>query len=280
MLDESRACDREPIHVPGAIQPHGVLVVLDTHRFEIQQVSANSADLFGVTPADAFGRPLSALVGASADKLLGAVRAARTTLGEPILAEVNGSLFDVRAHYHQGVAIVEFERHDPAAAGTDAALRSALARLQRPSSVAEVCRIAVDEIRKITGFDRVLLYRFDVDGHGDVIEEARAVDVDTYRGLRFPASDIPRQAREMYLLNWLRLIPDAGYTPVPLVPELRPDISAPLDMSFCTLRSVSPVHLEYLQNMGVGASMSVSLVRAETLWGLVASKPKLKTGAR
>ncbi len=268
--DEARACDVEPIHVPGAVQPHGVLVVLDTHRFEVQQVSANSATYFGVAPADALRRPLSALVGVTAEALLSTVRAAGSTLGEPLLAHVSGSLFDVRAHYHQGVAILEFERHDPAASASDAALRSALARLQRPSSVAEVCSIAVDEIRKITGFDRVLLYRFDADGHGDVIEEARAVDVDSYRGLRFPASDIPRQAREMYLLNWLRLIPDAGYTPIPLVPELRPDTGAPLDMSFSTLRSVSPVHLEYLQNMGVRASMSISLVRAETLWGLVA----------
>ena len=266
----ARACDVEPIHIPGAIQPHGVLVALDTKRQEILQVSANCAQFFDVSPADVLGRPLVALAGTTADELLVALRKARDTVGEPLLAEVNGRLFDVHAHCHQGVGFLEFEPHDRAASASDAALRGALARLQRPTSVSEVCAIAVDEIRNLTGFDRVLLYRFDVDGHGDVLEEARAQDVDAYRGLRFPASDIPRQARAIYLLNWLRLIPDATYTPVPLVPELRPDTGASLDLSFSTLRSVSPVHLEYLQNMGVRASMSVSLVRGEALWGLIA----------
>ena len=267
---EPRPCDVEPIHVPGAIQPHGVLVALDARRHEIMQVSANCAHFFGLAPSEVLGRPLSALVGAAADALLSAVGAARLTVGEPLLVEVKGTRLDVHAHFHEGVAILEFERHDPAAVSSDAALRGALARLQRPTSASEVCAVAVEEIRKITGFDRVLVYRFDVDGHGDVLEEARAGDVDAYRGLRFPASDIPRQARAMYLLNWLRLIPDATYAPVGLVPQLRPDSGAPLDLSFSTLRSVSPVHLDYLKNMGVGASMSVSLVRAEALWGLIA----------
>ncbi len=175
-----------------------------------------------------------------------------------------------RAHCYQGVSILELERHDAAAVSSDGALRTALARLQRPNNVIELCKIAVDAVRSLTGFDRVLLYRFDDEGHGDVIEESLEAGVDSYRGLRFPASDIPRQARQMYILNWLRLIPNSRYVPVSLVPALHPATNAPLDLSFATLRSVSPVHLEYLQNMGVGASMSVSLVCADMLWGLVA----------
>ena len=267
---EVLACDVEPIHVPGATQPHGVLVALDPRSLHVTQVSANCAQFFDAAPEDVLGRPLSALVGDSADALLEELRSARMIAGEPLFANVRGLSCDVRAHRHQGVMILEFERHDLTASASDAALRGALARLQRPTSISEICAIAVEEICMLTGFDRVLVYRFDDDGHGDVLDEARADGVDSYRGLRFPAADIPRQAREMYLLNWLRLIPDARYSPVPLVPQLRPDTGAPLDLSFATLRSVSPVHLEYLQNMGVSASMSVSLVRGERLWGLIA----------
>ncbi|MDQ3364169.1 MAG: ATP-binding protein [Myxococcota bacterium] len=264
------SCDVEPIHVPGAIQPHGVLVVLAANTFEILQISANSADYFGVAPDAVLHRPLAALLGPAADAALAGVRRATSTAGEPFTITVDGAGFDARAHRHRGIAILEIERRDETAAFSDAALRTALARLQRSNSVSELCAIAVDAVRALTGFDRVLLYRFDDEGHGDVIDEALTDGVDSYRGLRFPASDIPRQARELYLLNWLRLIPDASYEPVPLVPPQRPDTRDAVDLSFATLRSVSPVHLEYLRNMGVGASMSVSLLRAETLWGLIA----------
>jgi chemotaxis family two-component system sensor kinase Cph1 len=267
--DEVRACDIEPIHIPGSIQPHGVLVALDPGTRAIIQVSANCADYFGHAPAEVLGRPLSALVGAGALSVAGS--GASSTSGEAVAVNVNGHLFDVFAHRHQSIEIVEFERHHDDRAATDGALRAALGRLQRPNSVSELCAIAVDAVRKMTGFDRVMMYRFDDEGHGDVIEEATGgPDVTSYRGLHFPASDIPRQARAMYLLNWLRLIPDAAYTPVPLVAERQSGLRAALDLSFATLRSVSPVHLEYLGNMGVRASMSVSLIEGNKLWGLLA----------
>ena len=236
----------------------------------ITQVSANSRSVFGVAPSEVLDRKLGALIGGSGDTLLTALALNRLSNGEPLFAQVNGNTFDVRAHRHEGIAIVEFEPQIPRAVTSDALLRSALSRLQQPESLRDIASIAVEEIRNLTGFDRVLLYQFDEEGHGDVIEEDKADDVDAYLGHRFPASDIPRQARELYLLNWLRLIPNASYTPVPLVPELRPDEGAPLDLTFSTLRSVSPVHLEYLRNMGVQASMSVSLVLNGKLWGLIA----------
>ncbi len=267
------SCDAEPIHVPGAIQPHGVLVAMHPQTLKISQVSANSTNLFGAAPSQVLGKTLLTLLGGSGDRLLTALATNKLSNGEPLFAEIDGRAFDVRAHRHQGVAIVEFERQaapGQLAATTDAMLRSALSRLQRPEGLGDVCSVMVEEVRKLTGFDRVLLYQFDEEGHGDVIEEDRADDVEAYWGHRFPATDIPRQARELYVLNWLRLIPDATYTPVPLVPELRPDEGLPLDLSFSTLRSVSPIHLQYLQNMGVRASMSVSLVRNGKLWGLIA----------
>ena len=181
--------------------------------------------------------------------------------------DVDGRRFDLLAHRHQDVLIVELERHDPAAASSDPGLRAALGRLQRPNSAGELCAIAVDAMRQLTGFDRVMMYRFDPDGHGEVIAESLGEGVTSYLGLHFPASDIPRQAREMYLLNWLRLIPDAEYSPVLLIPDPGAARGSPLDLSFSTLRSVSPVHLEYLRNMGVRGSMSISLVETDKLWG-------------
>ena len=264
-----RACDLEPIHIPGAIQPHGVLIALEPRSRTVLQVSANCAAYFGVIPELALGGSLEALVGPAAETLGAIADAATTTSGEPVVVGIAGHVFDVLGHRHRGIAILEFERQAGHASWSDPALRSALAKLQRPNSVGELCAIAVDAIRKLTGFERVMMYRFDEHGHGDVIEESVDAEVTSHRGLRFPESDIPRQAREMYLLNWLRLIPDASYAPVPLLaaPALRAE---PLDLSFASLRSVSPVHLEYLRNMGVGASMSVSLVESNRLWGLIA----------
>ncbi len=266
---DTTACDVEAIHIPGAIQPRGVLLALAAGPLTVLQVSANCEALLRITPAKAAGAHLAALVGA-APALVAAAAAADSTVGEPMTVELGGRRLDVLVHRHHDVTVVELEPHDPAAAGTDAALRHALARLQRPNTVAQLGAIVVDAIRRITGFDRVMLYRFDVDGHGNVVEEALGEGVDSYRGRWFPASYIPRQAREMYVLNWLRLIPDATYTPVPLVPGVRPDTGAPLDLSFASLRSVSPIHLDYHRNMGVGASKSVSLVEDQRLWGLIA----------
>jgi chemotaxis family two-component system sensor kinase Cph1 len=263
-----RDCDAEPIRIPGSIQPHGVLMALDARTLRVLEISANCVDYLGVAPKAFLGRRAETALGNAASAISGSAGAEHLANGAPMLLELEGGRFEALLHRHQGMVIVELERHHEESRATDLAVRVALARLQRPNNVSALCAIAVDAVRKLTGFDRVMLYRFDAEGHGEVIEEATADLVTSYRGLHFPASDIPRQARELYLLNWLRLIPDAKYTPVPLIGlEER---AGPLDLTFATLRSVSPVHLEYLGNMGVRASMSVSLVKGTTLWGLVA----------
>ncbi|GAB3198210.1 hypothetical protein GCM10027062_11850 [Nocardioides hungaricus] len=254
-------CDREPIHVPGAIQPHGVLIALDTEG-RARVVSANCGELLGVPSHEALGRSLAELIGAEP--------AAAVPGNGPVV--VGGVEVDVRVHESGARTIVELE---PVGSGDREALtyqsaRGAMARLASAGSVEELAGSLAREVRALTGFDRVMVYRFDADWNGEVIAEERRDDLNPFLGLHYPASDIPAQARRLYTVNWTRLIADIGYTPVPLHPVSDPGSGEPLDLSFSTLRSVSPIHVEYLSNMGVTASMSVSLVVDERLWGLVA----------
>ncbi len=148
--------------------------------------------------------------------------------------------------------------------------QGAVTSLRCASSAAEAYRICVGRIREIAGFDRVMIYRFDDEWNGAVIAEAMRPDLEPFLGLHYPASDIPKQARELYAQNWLRFIADRDYVPVSIFPPSGPTAISPLDLSHSVLRSVSPIHLEYLRNMGVGASMSISLLKGDRLWGLVA----------
>ena len=148
-------------------------------------------------------------------------------------------------------------------------MRGFLERLQTIASTEELAELAAKEVRRLTGLDRALVYRFDEDWNGTVVAEDRNETLPSYLDLRFPASDIPAQARELYRLNRLRLIADANYEPVPILPALDPRTHAPVDLGFSVLRSVSPVHLEYMRNMGTHASMSISLLRDGKLWGLI-----------
>lgn len=272
-------CDREPIHIPGAIQPHGVLVAVDAeHR--VRMVSANCALLLGVAAPDALGRALSDVAGPT----VAAAVAEREAVGLPdtplVLtlddlpagATLAGADVDVRAHRSDERLVVELE---PVADTERTALsyhsaRGAMARMARAGDVHELAEALAREVRELTAFDRVMVYRFDADWNGEVIAEERRPDLNPFLGLHYPATDIPAQARRLYTVNWTRLIADIGYDPVPLHPVFDPETGAPLDLSFSTLRSVSPIHVEYLSNMGVTASMSVSIVVEDRLWGLIA----------
>ena len=264
-------CDREPIHVPGTIQPHGALLSLRGPDLTIAQASANVAEHLGRSLHDVLGRPLSAVLDAeAASQVQAAFEADDLEERNPLHLTIAGRRHDGIAHRHAGASILEIEPVLPASDGGGAhPLRRALLRVEAARCLPELCQTVVHDVRRLTGFDRVMLYRFDDDGHGSVDAEALEPGLDPYLGLHYPASDIPRQARDLYLKSWLRIIPDARYTPVPLVPPARPDGGAPLDLSFAVLRSVSPIHLEYLANMGVRASMSVSLIVRGQLWGLV-----------
>ncbi|TWI66530.1 light-regulated signal transduction histidine kinase (bacteriophytochrome) [Pseudoduganella lurida] len=264
-------CADEPIHIPGLVQPHGALLAFAPDGL-LRAWSANVPELLGFTPV--LGTPYDRLKFDSevTAQLHDCLEELADTTATPtgIETQLNGYTFDCVVHGNGGRVIAEFElRHVAADELAAFALKAhaAIERLRRQKSIAALLRHAVDQIRAITGFDRVMAYRFRHDDSGDVVAESRRIDLKPLLEMRYPASDIPAQARRLYAINTLRLIADIGYAPVPVLGVAG---DPPLDMSHAVLRSVSPIHVEYLQNMGVGASMSVSIVVNGKLWGLLA----------
>jgi two-component system, chemotaxis family, sensor kinase Cph1 len=265
-------CDLEPIHIPASIQPHGVLVVLREPDLTITQISENGGEYFDRSIDRLLEQPLASLLSAPEfEQIRDAVTNGLWEKVNPLHLEVGGKLLDGIIHRHAGALILELESSAgaPRSEATQHSLRPALISLQFARRLQALCDTVVREVRNLTGFERVVLYRFHASGNGSVDSESKEPFLESYLHLHYPASDIPKQARELYLKNWLRIIPDARYVPVPIVPTLRPDTRTPLDLSLAVLRSVSPVHLEYLANMGVRASMSISLIVRDRLWGLI-----------
>lgn len=260
-----RGCADEPIRIPGAIQPHGVLLGVSEPDLVVQVASANASLLLG---RDAAGVRLDELLEPGVAQLL---HTGDLTVLNPHRSRVDGVEVDLVAHRVDGLLVVEVEPLETAREAEPVwhrRLPLTLQRMQAAPSLEALSDVLATEVRSLTGFDRVMVYRFDRQWNGEVIAEDRRKDLEPFLGLRYPASDIPPQARALYVTNWLRLIPDATYEPVPLVPDHLQ--GRPLDLAAAGLRSVSPVHLEYLANMGVVASMSVSLVDEGRLWGLIA----------
>ena len=263
-------CAAEPIRVPGAIQPHGVLLTLRGAPLRIEQASANCATLTGRTPEALLGIPLSELLSPHQTH---AVTRAYADPGfidsEPMHLRIGAGVCTASLHRAKDLLIIELEPFVSTAQDQSRIITRVLRNLQAAATLEALYEISVHEIQALTGYDRVLIYRFEPSGHGKVVGEALYGTLPSYSGLYFPGSDIPIQARELYRLNWIRVIPDATYSPVPMVPVLRPDTGQPLDLGFSILRSVSPVHCEYLKNMGVRSSMSISLIEQDELWGLI-----------
>lgn len=272
--DEQRRleeCAREPIHAPGAIQPHGALFVIDPRSLEIVQASANTDAILGRDVASLLGRQLADLTGSEAAAKLRAVIAAGVEdAPNPVALTVTGRAFDVILHQTDGLVIVEFE---PAREWGDAnllaLLHPAVKRLSTAKSVDDVRAAAAREVRLLTGFDHVMVYHFHPDGHGEIVAEEHGEGITPYLGLHFPASDIPAQARRVYLSKLSRVIATSDYRSAALVPELNPRTGKPTDLSLAELRSVSPHHLQFMRNMGQGSSMSLSLVHEGHLIGMI-----------
>lgn len=267
-------CDREPIHQLGSVQPFGFLLAVSSDWIVIR-ASANLAEFLGVTEANALGRPVISLISPEA---LHAIRNKLTTLrGSDVVERIFGialtpdqNRFDLAVHLNEGQVIIEGERcqedrHDAASLS----MRSMMSRLDHTETLEAFFREGARQARALTGFDRVMVYRFDESGSGEVVAEAARAGIGSFLGLHYPASDIPIQARALYLRNLFRIIADVDAIAVPILPPLD-EHGQPLDLSMSVLRSVSPIHIEYLKNMGVGASLSISIVVDGKLWGLFA----------
>lgn len=286
--DELSACDREPIHIPGSIQPHGLLLALRSGASPVvSHVSANLATIFGIPPQAVIGRSvddrlpdLARLLGVyDAEVASEAEAEGASFLSTVTLETVAGPrTFDAAAHRSGALLVLELEEAGHEGAGRAETLyprlRAFVDTVRIASGIEELCAVAAKEVRRITGFDRALVYQFDPDWNGTVVAEDRNDALPSYLDLRFPASDIPAQARELYRRNRLRIIPDAAYVPVPIEPVLDPRSGSPLDLSNSILRSVSPVHVEYMRNMGTMASMSISILVDGELWGLISCHNK------
>lgn len=275
---ELRACARAPIHLSGAIQPHGWLIAVSMPDWTIRHVSVNAAELFGAPLDELIGTSLASWlprevlhslgnsVTAGGGEQAGQQRAAQANFGP------SAQLCDISVHRAGPHLHVEIEPAEHSHLRTQSPLvlaQAMIGRLAGTRNMTEFHARAAQQMRALLGFDRVMIYRFLHDGSGKVIAESKRAGLEAYLDLHYPASDIPPQARDLYRRNRVRLIPDAGYEPVPIVPA-RDHEDRPLDLSFTALRSVAPVHLEYLKNMGVTGSMSVSVLCDGELWGLIA----------
>lgn len=268
-------CDREPIHLSEAIQPHGVLLAVYEADLTICRASANCVRHLGVDAPSLIGAPLSRALGAdTVERLYAALQDPRAGGSDPLVAVLeSGEAFEMTWHRIDEFVVVELEPAGQAAAEMSTLfgnVRHAMEALQGSDGVQDLCNAAAVEIKCLTGYDRVMVYRFHPDEHGEVVAENCEPGLAPYLGFHYPASDIPRQARKLYLLNHLRVIADVDYEPVPLLGHTHDIGGQPLNLSFAGLRSVSPFHLAYLRNMGVQTTLTISLMRGTRLWGMLA----------
>lgn len=279
-------CEREPIHTPGHLQPHGLLLAADPQSLTIIQWSINALAALQLSADELRNRPLRDVMDAGSLALVEQL----VSTGTPALSAPLQTVFRSQpesgmhlgtAHIFDGVLILEFEVKPVESAllhstvedksvSITRCIQLATARLYSSRSLAELYRALAEEVRRLSGFDRVMIYRFMPDDHGVVEGEALREGLESYLGLHYPATDIPPQARRLYTLNMLRVIADVNAQAVPIEPPNCPVHGRPLDLTYSAFRSVSPIHIEYLQNMGVAASMSISILNDGRLWGLIA----------
>ena len=274
-INDLSICDREPIHIPGSIQPHGFLVACGIQSWVVTHVSENIETGLGRPACDLLGKPIDDLLSDRVvHDLRNTLQASMVSGSAETLANVEVAglgLCDISIHMSGDTAVLEIVPKAGGSAETITPLvliRSMLARLKRAPTLDRALSLAASQLRAVTGFDRVLMYKFLENGSGQVIAEAVRSGLQPFLGLHYPASDIPRQARDLYLRQWLRAIPQVDYQPAQLL-AIETAAGVPLDLSLATLRSVSPIHLEYLRNMGSAATLTISLITQGRLWGLI-----------
>ncbi len=280
-------CDAEPVQTPGCVQSHGAMLVLRLDDLCIVQASDNTHAVLGHAAKALLGQAVAAVVGMEGQSRLRGMLEREPTERNPIYAftlpaTAKVPALDLTLHTIDGVALLEFEATGRGAESTIAAapgrpeadyyalIKKTASRLQTVSTLVEFSQVLADEVRQLSGMDRVMIYKFHDDGHGEVFAESRQTHLPPWLGLHYPAEDIPKPARDIFSKTWIRPVPDINGGLSEMVPLVNPVTAKPLDMTFCALRGVSVMYTEYLQNMGVTAGLTMPLRRGEMLWGLIA----------
>jgi PAS domain S-box-containing protein len=272
-------CDREQVQFSAAVQPHGCMLVVEEPSLRILQMSENCADFLGVPLAELRGGTLEAALPICAQAVRERLVKERPEKGPAHIANLSGKdlpsgrALNLFGHRCGGVTILEFEIvagcGDSLSLDVHSRVRSTVARLHDAKTRQAFFDLSVSELRSLTGFDRVMAYKFRHDGSGHVVAESTAEGLTSYLDYHFPASDIPLPARRLFALSGLRYLPDSDYRPVPLIPAFTPAYCEPVDLSYALLRSVSPMYIDYLKNWGVKATLVMPLMRKGVLWGLI-----------
>jgi len=277
---DSELCGKVPIHLINTVQPYGALLVLSRNKLEFIQVSENVDSLFGMPAQSLINTIIDSHIDAAAldflKKMTAAVGPDKIPQVWTIRAQQHFTLLHIKKDYILAEIDLTPYRQEQQRSFVSIyqELKYSMSLIESAKTTTEICTIAARELKRISGFDKVMVYRFDRDWNGNVIAEEREEDMESYYGFTFPASDIPRQARELYLRNPYRFIPDRNYQPVKLFPVINPSTHSFIDLSDCNVRGVVAVHLEYLANMGVTASMSSRILNNDRLWGLIACHHK------
>lgn len=271
-------CEREPIHILGHIQSHGYLLAVLPDTYQVVHASENIVDLLGVPAADMLGKSLAdalAMTDLPARTVIELLNVGRRNESwdtiNPQRISLNDTSWNLILHQYQGLIVLEWEPvgDERNMATNQQLIAQALTEVQASRTLTELLQNTAERVKTIIGYDRVMVYQFSADWHGHVVAEAKDDALEPYLGLHYPASDIPRQARELYKINLVRLIADVHSTPSRILSEPGWPDDQPLDLTHSVLRAVSPIHIEYLKNMGVQASMSISLLYRGELWGLI-----------
>lgn len=274
---DSDFCGNLPLHHVNLIQDYGYLLVLETEGLNIIQTSENITTITGVAFQQMIGKNIAEYLDAEELKALSKHIEGGIRQRIPFTLWLNGTegktQFNALMHIKASYILIELEQVDVKEVHSFTTVfqqvKQIMHAIEQAATVQQVAEITVHELRKISGFDGVLMYKFDEDWNGTVLAEEKDERLEAYLGQTFPASDIPRQARELYLKNPYRLIPNREFQPLRLYPVINPVTNSFIDLSDCNLRSVPAVHLEYMKNMNIKASMSIRIIKNGQLWGLI-----------
>ncbi len=265
-------CEHEPIHIPGKIQPHGFLIGL-TSKGKIDFCTANISWYVSIAHTEALGKKFGDVFGTKAEKqIFEYINNDKIRDVFPLEIDLLGKFFQISIHKSFDIYVLEAEFQfagKEKLADVYTQTIQFVTQMNNTTSLKDLCALVAEGTRKITGYDRVMIYRFDEQYNGEVYAEDCRGDLEPFLGLHYPHTDIPAQARELYMKNQLRLIVDVDYVPVPIF-TVDDKENKNLDLSLSILRSTSPIHVEYLQNIGVGATLTISLIHNDRLWGLIA----------